>query len=163
MAHTSPSTIKLTLSMNQFHQFQTNFSGGLRTASEVLYSPLSPISDNLYSPSPPGTRSSTSSSAPQRLSCPIPLQRTLSNSDAGDSIDRKTYSWFPLNKRPRRRYDEIERLYQCSWPDCNKSYGTLNHLNTHVTMQNHGAKRTPSGWCSCFFSPSFKQFAKVSS
>ncbi|KAJ7334670.1 hypothetical protein DFH08DRAFT_618844, partial [Mycena albidolilacea] len=44
----------------------------------------------------------------------------------------------------RRRYDEIERLYQCSWADCNKAYGTLNHLNAHVQMQKHGAKRSPN-------------------
>ncbi|PWZ02228.1 hypothetical protein BCV70DRAFT_59172 [Testicularia cyperi] len=47
-------------------------------------------------------------------------------------------------KRPRRRYDEIERLYPCSWPGCNKSYGTLNHLNAHVAMQKHGSKRSPA-------------------
>lgn len=47
-------------------------------------------------------------------------------------------------KRPRRRYDEIERLYPCNWPGCQKSYGTLNHLNAHVAMQKHGSKRTPN-------------------
>lgn len=46
-------------------------------------------------------------------------------------------------KRPRRRYEEIERIYQCNWESCNKAYGTLNHLNAHVTMQKHGPKRTP--------------------
>jgi hypothetical protein len=40
-------------------------------------------------------------------------------------------------KRPRRRYDEIDRLYHCNWQGCNKSYGTLNHLNAHVSMQKH--------------------------
>ena len=128
-----------------------NFSGGLGH-SPTTEVPYSPISDNLYGPSPPGTGTSTSSSAPLSPSRSIPLQRNLSNSHgAGDSIDRKTYSFVALpgnavKKRPRRRYDEIERLYQCSWPDCNKSYGTLNHLNAHVTMQNHGAKRSPNGW-----------------
>ncbi|KAF9158866.1 hypothetical protein DFQ26_007170 [Actinomortierella ambigua] len=47
-------------------------------------------------------------------------------------------------KRPRRRFDEIERLYVCNWGDCEKSYGTLNHLNAHVNMQKHGPKRHPS-------------------
>ncbi|KAH9847323.1 hypothetical protein C2E23DRAFT_742158, partial [Lenzites betulinus] len=61
----------------------------------------------------------------------------------------KTYSFVSLpgnavKKRPRRRYDEIERLYQCSWPGCAKAYGTLNHLNAHVTMQRHGSKRSPN-------------------
>lgn len=48
-------------------------------------------------------------------------------------------------KRPRRRFDEIERLYSCGWMGCEKSYGTLNHLNAHVAMQKHGEKRLPSG------------------
>ncbi|KAF8250857.1 hypothetical protein K440DRAFT_506673, partial [Wilcoxina mikolae CBS 423.85] len=58
------------------------------------------------------------------------------------------YSFVPIpgatqNKRPRRRYEEIERMYKCGWNGCEKAYGTLNHLNAHVTMQGHGAKRTP--------------------
>ena len=61
----------------------------------------------------------------------------------------KTYAFVSLpgnaiRKRPRRRYDEIERLYKCSWPDCTKTYGTLNHLNAHVVMQRHGNKRSPN-------------------
>jgi hypothetical protein len=48
-------------------------------------------------------------------------------------------------QRPRRRYEEIERLYKCGWDGCEKAYGTLNHLNAHVTMQSHGLKRTPEG------------------
>ncbi|CUA74632.1 hypothetical protein RSOLAG22IIIB_05640 [Rhizoctonia solani] len=62
---------------------------------------------------------------------------------------QRTYAFVSLagstiRKRPRRRYDEIERLYACSFEDCTKAYGTLNHLNAHVTMQKHGAKRNPS-------------------
>ncbi|KAI8597611.1 hypothetical protein EDD21DRAFT_310583 [Dissophora ornata] len=61
----------------------------------------------------------------------------------------KVYSFVPLSgvnskKRPRRRFDEIERLYVCSWGDCEKAYGTLNHLNAHVNMQKHGPKRLPA-------------------
>jgi len=55
-----------------------------------------------------------------------------------------SYGGSASKKRPRRRYDEIERLYSCSWPGCTKSYGTLNHLNAHVAMQKHGPKRSPS-------------------
>lgn len=47
-------------------------------------------------------------------------------------------------KRPRRRFDEIERLYTCDYPGCTKAYGTLNHLNSHKTMQKHGPKSTPA-------------------
>ncbi|CAH7681647.1 hypothetical protein BY996DRAFT_4580378, partial [Phakopsora pachyrhizi] len=46
-------------------------------------------------------------------------------------------------KRARRRFDEVERLYDCNYPGCTKAYGTLNHLNAHITMQKHGPKRMP--------------------
>ncbi len=48
--------------------------------------------------------------------------------------------------------EEITRNYVCIWPGCSKAYGTLNHLNAHVTMQKHGAKRVPS---------EFKELRKV--
>lgn len=43
-------------------------------------------------------------------------------------------------------------MYKCGWNGCEKAYGTLNHLNAHVTMQSHGSKRTPEGECFFFFS-----------
>ncbi|MCJ1438992.1 hypothetical protein MMC27_008382 [Xylographa pallens] len=60
----------------------------------------------------------------------------------------QVYSFVPIpgaqqHKRPRRRYEEIERMYKCGHQGCEKAYGTLNHLNAHVTMQSHGQKRTP--------------------
>jgi len=66
------------------------------------------------------------------------------------------YSFVPIpgaqqHKRPRRRYEEIERMYKCGWNGCEKAYGTLNHLNAHVTMQSHGSKRTPEGMHAIFF------------
>jgi len=62
----------------------------------------------------------------------------------------QVYSFVPIpgaqqHKRPRRRYEEIERMYKCGHQGCEKAYGTLNHLNAHVTMQSHGQKRTPEG------------------
>lgn len=48
-------------------------------------------------------------------------------------------------KRPRRRAEEVDRQYTCSWPGCDKAYGALNHLNTHVRNANHGPKREPRG------------------
>ncbi|KAG6891191.1 hypothetical protein C0995_008443 [Termitomyces sp. Mi166 len=117
------------------------------------YSPTT--AENLYGTSPPGTAASTSSLGP--LS-PVAESFAQKDDNTGDSSN-KTYSFVPLpgntvKKRPRRRYDEIERLYRCSWPDCNKAYGTLNHLNAHVTMQKHGPKRQPSGkFFQCFSLP----------
>lgn len=45
-------------------------------------------------------------------------------------------------KRPRRKFSEIDRMYKCAYGDCDRGYGTLNHLNAHVTLHNHGPKRT---------------------
>ena len=41
-------------------------------------------------------------------------------------------------------------MYKCGWQGCEKAYGTLNHLNAHVTMQSHGQKRTPEGQSTIF-------------
>jgi hypothetical protein len=49
-------------------------------------------------------------------------------------------------------------MYKCGWQGCEKAYGTLNHLNAHVTMQAHGQKRTPEGrkhWIAIFFPMTF--------
>jgi hypothetical protein len=78
----------------------------------------------------------------------------------------QVYSFVPIpgaqqHKRPRRRYEEIERMYKCGWQGCEKAYGTLNHLNAHVTMQSHGNKRTPEGKCFNFLSRVWKAVAKT--
>lgn len=66
------------------------------------------------------------------------------NGDDSSSVGgSESQSGSGAKKRPRRRYDEIERLYPCNWAGCQKSYGTLNHLNAHVAMQKHGSKRSP--------------------
>jgi transcription factor CON7 len=85
----------------------------------------------------------------------VPIARSVVSEEEHESVPpdpsvSKTYSFVSLpgnavRKRPRRRYDEIERLYHCSWIGCTKSYGTLNHLNAHIVMQRHGNKRTPAG------------------
>ncbi|KAI8637062.1 hypothetical protein BD408DRAFT_354459 [Parasitella parasitica] len=61
---------------------------------------------------------------------------------------QKVYSFVPLDvisqqKRHRKKFNEVERLYSCTYLNCTKAYGTLNHLNAHVTMQGHGPKRMP--------------------
>jgi hypothetical protein len=48
-------------------------------------------------------------------------------------------------KRPRRRAEDVERLYICNWEGCDKAYGALNHLNTHVRNAEHGPRREPKG------------------
>ncbi|KAK4514215.1 uncharacterized protein ATC70_001803 [Mucor velutinosus] len=76
------------------------------------------------------------------------MERQRQSSVSSTSSD-KVYSFVAIpgtnqRKRPRRRYDEIERLYHCNWLGCTKAYGTLNHLNAHVSMQQHGPKRHPT-------------------
>lgn len=60
----------------------------------------------------------------------------------------RNYAFIPLAERdrkprPRRRFEEVERLYACVHPGCDKAYGALNHLNSHIVSKNHGPKRTP--------------------
>jgi hypothetical protein len=83
-------------------------------------------------------------------SAPPAMYPQPSNWTQGGHPLSTVYSFVPIpgaqqHKRPRRRYEEIERMYKCGWNGCEKAYGTLNHLNAHVTMQGHGSKRTPEG------------------
>ncbi|KXS99535.1 hypothetical protein AC578_4248 [Pseudocercospora eumusae] len=81
---------------------------------------------------------------------PNMVAHSIPRPPAGGHPLSTVYSFVPIpgaqqHKRPRRRYEEIERMYKCGWNGCEKAYGTLNHLNAHVTMQSHGTKRTPEG------------------
>lgn len=78
-------------------------------------------------------------------------QLSYANTHAGGPLPcnhSQDYTFAPIlraqqNKRPRRRYEEIERMYKCGWNGCEKAYGALNHLSAHVAIQLHGTKRTP--------------------
>lgn len=45
-------------------------------------------------------------------------------------------------RRVRRRYNQILRRFCCSYPQCNKSYGSLNHLNAHIVTKKHGQRKS---------------------
>lgn len=45
-------------------------------------------------------------------------------------------------RRFRRRYNQIVRKYACSYNGCTKSYGSLNHLNTHIVTKKHGHRKS---------------------
>ncbi|KAK8092089.1 hypothetical protein PG997_002450 [Apiospora hydei] len=100
-----------------------------------------PIDPNITAPSPTYPHQQYSPyGAPLRGTCRTAMLRVYGT--------HQVYSFVPIpgaqqHKRPRRRYEEIERMYKCGWNGCEKAYGTLNHLNAHVTMQSHGQKRTP--------------------
>ena len=110
-----------------------------------------------YSTHSPSTTVSPASSAATAGARPGPggyqdaaHQRYSHNPQQQSHPLSQVYSFVPIpgaqqHKRPRRRYEEIERMYKCGWNGCEKAYGTLNHLNAHVTMQSHGSKRTPEG------------------
>lgn len=36
------------------------------------------------------------------------------------------------------------RPYACTFHDCDKKYDTLSHLNEHITLKKHGARKVPS-------------------
>lgn len=52
-------------------------------------------------------------------------------------------STFTYSRRKRKKAYEVERHYKCNYKNCDKAYGTLNHLNTHIAIQKHGEKRLP--------------------
>lgn len=69
---------------------------------------------------------------------PISVDNGMINNEG----HQKTFSFVPIpgvqhKKRPRRKHHEVERLYKCNFQNCTKAYGTLNHLNAHVSMQKH--------------------------
>ncbi len=43
-----------------------------------------------------------------------------------------------FTKRKRRKFDQMERIYDCDYLGCLKSYETISHLNTHRQLKNHG-------------------------
>lgn len=60
---------------------------------------------------------------------------------------KKQFSFVAMSavktkKRFRRKFEEIDRIFACNYPGCDKSYGTLNNLNAHILMQKHGNKRS---------------------
>lgn len=108
-------------------------------------------------PQPPHMAYSTHPGGPGGVASPAgpvrnnrtPNRKRISDQQPQHPLSQ-VYSFVPIpgaqqHKRPRRRYEEIERMYKCGWHGCEKAYGTLNHLNAHVTMQSHGIKRTPEG------------------
>lgn len=54
------------------------------------------------------------------------------------------YDDIKPGRRFRRRYNQIVRHYSCSYPGCSKSYGSLNHLNTHIVTKKHGQRKSKS-------------------
>ncbi|KAM0750773.1 hypothetical protein T439DRAFT_356515 [Meredithblackwellia eburnea MCA 4105] len=104
----------------------------------------SPEQSDLYS-RPTTADSRTTSSSRTTVG---PASQDLPSLTGAGGGGAKVYNFIAqpgqTTKRPRRRYDEIERLYNCDYPGCTKAYGTLNHLNSHKTMQKHGPKSTPA-------------------
>jgi hypothetical protein len=126
------------------------------------YSPYTPHHDMQHYPGHPSTpmyasRPEWAGQYPPQMGYPHPstsgptapaMVSPVQRPPTGGHPLSTVYSFVPIpgaqqHKRPRRRYEEIERMYKCGWNGCEKAYGTLNHLNAHVTMQSHGQKRTP--------------------
>jgi len=48
-------------------------------------------------------------------------------------------------KDARRRQRNLKECTSAAGLAARNAYGTLNHLNAHVTLQSHGIKRRPEG------------------
>ena len=100
---------------------------------------------------PPSSSASSSSQYPSQTFPFIPAPPPRGVNDASsDGTPTSTTTAGGLTagmepRRKRRKYEEIERRYLCGWNGCAKAYGTLNHLNDHVSLQNHGPKRRSNG------------------
>lgn len=121
------------------HFPSTNFPGDRAFTFDPLRSSLPPSFPGQirasYAPPPPVPTAGSDSGGSSNNA-----------NSTGDQMQFMSLSTGPgQKKRPRRRYEEIERLYPCGWNGCEKSYGTLNHLNAHVMTQKHGEKRLPAG------------------
>jgi hypothetical protein len=82
---------------------------------------------------------STKTASPDPKSSPS--ERASSDRSASP---RDAQSWNSSNRR-RKRAEEIHRPYVCGWDGCNKAYGRLNHLNTHIAIHRHGQRKTGMG------------------
>ena len=125
--------------MEQHTLFNPVIAAGLTEPQQLIANPS-------HLNSPPMTALNTSENAMMNGFSTTGMGMTPSfirrQSSVSSTSSDKAYSFVAIpgtnqRKRPRRRYDEIERLYHCNWPGCTKAYGTLNHLNAHVSMQQH--------------------------
>ncbi|KAG7661241.1 uncharacterized protein J8A68_005237 [[Candida] subhashii] len=57
-------------------------------------------------------------------------------------MDMTHFQEAKRGRRFRRRYNQIVRKYACSYNGCTKSYGSLNHLNTHIVTKKHGHRKS---------------------
>jgi len=51
------------------------------------------------------------------------------------SLSNSFISGLPPNKRIRRTADKIDRIWKCSYPNCDRSYGSENSLNQHIKLK----------------------------
>lgn len=74
-------------------------------------------------------------------SAAILLLLNRDNSESTSSSESNREAEKP-RRRVRRRYNQILRRFCCSYPQCNKSYGSLNHLNAHIVTKKHGQRKS---------------------
>ena len=97
----------------------------------------------------PSTSTTTSTSQSNQSSTPVHFSSKFS------ALPPFSYSALPPlltleasegePRRKRRKYEKIERRYECGLNGCTKVYSTLRHLNDHILLQGHGPKRRGFG------------------
>ncbi|OBA17415.1 uncharacterized protein OGAPODRAFT_6914 [Ogataea polymorpha] len=107
-----------------------------QTLSPLAHLPQTPSADSVRGPAHlPSPYPAQPMSANRSLSYHTPLSQPPKDRGSPPS---------EANKRKRRKAHEVVRLYKCNHESCQKAYGTLNHLNSHIVLQKHGQKRSPS-------------------
>ena len=66
---------------------------------------------------------------------PAPADTAVTGSNSPQSAPKK---------RGRQPTEGLVRPYACTFHDCDKKYDTLSHLNEHITLKKHGARKVPS-------------------
>ena len=127
------STITLPDNSSSQSQVYSNYSTGLNGCSGIY--DLRPKPSNLNSTTVSSSLVPSTSSSVLDNNFHLPSQRQISFDNTSDlSL---------IKKRKRKKAEEVHRYYRCNFQNCDKAYGTLNHLNTHISIQKHGPKRMP--------------------
>jgi len=87
--------------------------------------PANASSSSKPSPSHPRVRTPPSSADSDSSTKPTPIYAIRHVPQSSIIIDGSRHNHTQRPRRPRRKADEVERLYRCTWEGCEKSYGTL--------------------------------------
>jgi hypothetical protein len=130
-----------TISVLSMHSFGSGMTGEQKPNGLISRQQSSSIEDLAAVLSLPNQRDQQTAEAINAL---VSLTGTVPLTAAQQQQQKQQQQQQEKQRRHRRKFDEVERLFRCNFGTCQKSYGTLNHLNHHIVLQGHGPKRKPS-------------------